>query len=83
MTNDPDANIPVQVSWYNGTEVIKPDGKHVMVDNEQNNITGQVHSILSVNPVNYTDDGEYVCQAFNHYLSFTESRISLTVECKY
>ena len=81
-TNDLDANIPVQISWYNGTELIKPDGKHVMVNNEQNNVTGQVHSVLSLNPVNYTDDGEYVCRAFNHPLSFTENRITLTVECE-
>ena len=82
-TNDPDANIPVQVSWYNGTELIKPDGKHVMVNNKQNNITGQVHSVLSLNPVRYTDDGVYVCGAFNHPLSFVENRITLTVECKF
>ena len=82
-TNDPDANIPVQVSWYNGTELIKPDGKHVMVNNEQNNVTGQVHSMLSFNPVNYTNDGECVCRAFNHPLFFTESRIMLTIECEF
>ena len=82
-SNDVDANIPVQISWYNDTELIKPDGKHVMVNNEQNNITGQVHSVLSLNPVNYTNDGEYVCRAFNHPLSFTESRVTLTVECKF
>ena len=82
-TNDPDANIPVQVSWYNGTELIKPDRKHLIVDNKENNVTGEVHSVLSLNPVNYTDDGEYVCQAFNHPSSFTESRITLTVECKF
>ena len=82
-TNDPDANIPVQVSWYNGTELIKLDGNHVMVGNKQNNVSGQVHSVLSLNPVNYADDGEYVCRAFNHPLSFIESRITLTVECKF
>ena len=81
-TNDADANIPVQISWYNNkTELIKPDGKYVMVNIVQNNATGEVHSILSFNPVNYTNDGEYVCRAFNHPLLFTESRIKLTVEC--
>ena len=82
-TNDADANIPVQISWYNGTELIKSDGKHVMVNNEHNNVTGQVHSVLSLNAINYTDDGEYVCRAFNHPSSFTESRITLTVECEF
>ena len=82
-TNDADANVPAQISWYNGTKLIKPDGKHVMVNSEQNNVTGEVHSVLSLNAVNHTDDGEYVCRAFNHPLSFTESRITLTVECEF
>ena len=82
-TNDADANIPVQISWYNGTELIKPDGKFVTVNSEQNNVTGEVHSVLSLNAVNCTDDGEYVCRAFNHPSSFTESRIILTVECEF
>ena len=32
-THDADANIPVQINWYNSTEfeLIKPDGKCVMV----------------------------------------------------
>ena len=78
-TNDAVANVSVQINWYNGTELIKPDGKYVMVNNVQNNATGQVHSVLSFNPVNYTNDGEYVCRAFNHPLLFTESRIK--TEC--
>lgn len=82
-TNDADANIPVQISWYNGTELIKPDGKLVMVNSERNNVTDQVHSVLSLNAVNHTNDGEYVCRAFNHPASFTESRITLTVECEF
>ena len=81
-TNDEDANIPVQISWYNGTELIKPREQNVVVNNVQNNVTGQVHSMLTLNPVNYTDDGEYVCRAFNHPLSYTESKIELTIECK-
>ena len=81
-TNDEDANIPVQISWYNGTELIKPRDQHVVVNSVQNNATGQVHSVLSIYPVNYTNDGDYVCRAFNHPLSFTESKIKLTIECE-
>ena len=81
-TNDADANIPVQINWYNGTELIKPREQYMMIKNEQSNATGKVHSILTLNPINYTNDGEYVCRAFNHPLSFTESRIKLTIECK-
>ena len=81
-TNDADAIDPVQINWYNGTELIKPDGKHVMVNNVQNNVTDQVHSVLSFGYVNYTNNGDYVCRAFNHPLSFSESSIKLTVECE-
>ena len=81
-TNDEGANIPVQISWYNGTELIKSDRKHVVINNVQNNATGQVQSVLSFNPVNYTNDGDYVCRAFNHPLSFSENKIKLTVECE-
>ena len=82
-TNDADANIPVQISWYNGTELIKPREEYVVVNNVQDNATGQgVHSMLSLNPVNYTNDGKYICRAFNHPLSYAESSIKLTVECE-
>ena len=81
-TNDEDASIPVQISWYNGTELIKPREQHEVVNNVKNNVTGQVHSVLSIYPVNYTNDGDYVCRAFNHPLSFTESKIKLNVECE-
>ena len=81
-TNDADANIPVQINWYNGTEMIKPRKPYVVVKNVQNNATGQIHSVLSFYPVNYTNHGEYVCQVFNHPLSYAESRIKLTVECE-
>ena len=82
-TNDADANVPVQINWYNGTELIKPDEKYVMVNNVQNNATGQVHSVLSFNPINHTNDGEFICRAFNHPSSYTESKIKLTVECEF
>ena len=81
-TNDADANIPVQITWYNGTELIKLHEQHVVVNNVQNNVTGKVHSVLSIYPVNYTNDGDYACRAFNHPLSYTESKIKLTVECE-
>ena len=81
-TNDADANIYVQINWYNGTEMIKPCKPYVVVKNVQNNATGQIHSVLSFYPVNYTNDGEYICRVFNHPLSYAESRIKLTVECE-
>ena len=81
-TNDADANIPIQISWYNGTELIKLREQHVVVNNVQNTAAGQVHSVLSIYPVNYTNDGDYVCRAFNHPISYTEAKSTLTIECK-
>ena len=81
-TNDVDAINPMQVSWYYRAMLIKPDGKYVVINNIRNNATGQIHSVLSFNPVNYTNDGVYTCQAFNQPLSFTENNIKLTVECE-
>ena len=81
-TNDADATDPVQISWYYGTLIIKPDGESMMVNNIRDNTTGQIHSMLSFDSVNYTNDGVYTCQAFNHPLSFTENKIQLTVECE-
>ena len=81
-TNDPDATYPVQVSWYYGESLFKPDGENVMINSERNNATGKINSVLSFNSVNYTNDGVYACQVFNHPLSYAENKIQLTVECK-
>ena len=81
-TNDPDATYPVQVSWYYGESLFKPDGENVMINSERNNATGEIKSVLSFNSVNYTNGGVYACQVFNHPLSYAESKIQLTVECK-
>ena len=81
-TNDVDAVNPVQVSWYYRGMLVKPAGKYVAISDIRNNATGQIHSVLSFNPVNYTNDGEYTCRASNYPLSFTENNIKLTVECE-
>ena len=81
-TNDVDATDPVQVNWYYGKLIIKPDGEYVVINNTRDNATDQIHSVLSFDSVNYTNDGTYTCKAFNHPLSFTENKIQLTVECE-
>ena len=81
-TNDVDAIKPVQVDWYFRKMIVKPDEKHVVINDVRNNSTGQIQSVLSFDPVNYTNDGVYTCRAFNDPLCFTESDIKLTVECK-
>ena len=82
-TNDKDAIDPVQISWYNGTQLLKPDGKYVIIYNQHNTVVDQIHSELVLDSVNITDDGEYICRAFNNPLCYTENKISLTVECEF
>ena len=81
-TNDEDAIDPVQISWYNGTKLLKSDGKHITIYNKHDNFTDKIHSILVLDNVNSTDDGEYVCRAYNNPLCYTENAINLTIECK-
>lgn len=81
-TDDEDSVDPVQISWYNGTQLVKPDGKRVVVYSNYDNITDQMCSILLLDPVSITDDGEYICRAFNYPFCFIENTINLTVECE-
>ena len=82
-TNDRDAIDPVQISWYNGTKLLKSDGKHIIIYNEYYAVTDQIHSILTLDRVNYTNDGKYTCRAYNNPLCYTENKITLTVECEF
>ena len=81
-TNDEDSVDPVQISWYNGTQLLRPDGKRVVVYNKYDNITNQLCSVLLLDPVNHTDDGEYICRAFTYPFCYTENKINITVECE-
>ena len=82
-TNDEDAIKPVQISWYNGTQLLEPDGKHVIIYNEYDNMTDEIHSILILDSINTTDHGQYICRAYNDPLCYTEKKINLTVECEF
>ena len=82
-TNDGDAIDPVQIGWYNGTQLLKSDGKHVTIYNKHDTATDQIHSILVLDSINSTDAGEYICRAFNNPLCYTENKINLTVECEF
>ena len=73
-TNDEDSTDPI--NWYNGTQLLRPDGKHVIIYNEHDNVTNQLHSILVLDSVNHTDDGEYICQAFTYPFCFVENTIN-------
>ena len=82
-TNDRDAIDPVQISWYNDTQLIDPDATHVTIHSEHNNVTDQIYSVLVLDSISITDDGEYICRAFNDPLCYTENMINLTVECEF
>jgi len=83
-TNDEDAIDPVQISWYyNGTKLYNSDGKDLIIYNKYDNVTDQIYSELLLDSVNNTDDGEYICRAFNNPLCYIERKINLTVECEF
>ena len=82
-TNDEDATDPVQISWYNGTQLLKSNGKHVTIYSKLNTATDQIFSILVLDSVNITDAGVYLCKAFNNPLCYTEKQINITVECEF
>ena len=81
--NDGDAIDPVQISWYNGTKLLKSDRNYITIYNRHDNVADKIQSLLILDSVNSIDDGEYICRAFNDPLCYTEIKINLTVECKF
>jgi len=82
-TNDDDAVSPLIIEWFNSEGVrLESEGKHKLVYNTTDPVTGQVQSVLLFDPVNYTDTGEYTCRAFNDDDCYTVNKTNLTVECE-
>jgi len=82
VTNDVDAVGQLRIVWYSSVgNQVKPENGHILVYNRSLSDTGQVEAVLSFDPVDHTDHGEYTCRAFNHPHTFVESKTSLTVEC--
>ena len=80
--NDVYANYSLQINWYKGNKLIMPDRKRILLYNETVKDSRQLKSIITLDPVNPTDDGVYTCRAFNHPDSYTESKTNLIIECK-
>ena len=80
--NDVHANYSLQINWYKKNKLITSDEKHILVHNEAIDDSRQLKSTLILDPVNPTDDGVYMCKAFNHPDLYSELRTNLTVECK-
>ena len=51
--------------------------------NKQDAVTDQIYSVLVLDSINVTDDGEYICRAFNNPLCYIEAKINVTVECEF
>jgi len=83
--NDANALLPVTIAWYSpkGVQLTSDDSQQIEISNEINKASGHIKSILSIYPVNRTDDGVHTCRAFNDKDCYTESKINLTVECEH
>ena len=82
VINDVHANYSIQVNWYKGNKLIKPEGERILLYNESTKDSMQLKSILTLDPVIPNDDGLYTCRAFNHPDLYSESNTNLTIECK-
>ena len=79
VTNDVDSSL--EITWQHNNKSIA-DHDHMMISNTTDGATGQVQSMLYIDPVNRTDKGEYKCSALNHLKCVAEATTNLTVECK-
>ena len=86
-TNDADAVDQITISWFhkNVTKLylIVPDNHRVKIFNKPNSVTMQSHSRLLFHSINRIDEGEYICKASNHKLSFTRSSVKVTIKSMY
>ena len=81
--NDVDVDYPVQIKWYNSKgKQVQIVNKHVLIYNNTNNVTGEIQSVLFIDPVHHTDTGMYTCRAYNHPRCYNEDKVNLTVECE-
>jgi len=79
-TNDADAVESLQIIWYNKDNVTKTGQQHVI--KSKGNITTELQSTISFDPVNRNDEGVYTCRAFNHPQSYIESKTEVNFECE-
>ena len=79
VTNDVDSSL--EITWQHNNRSIA-DHDRMTISNTTDGATGQVQSMLYIDPVNRTDKGEYKCSALNHLKCVAEATTNLTVECK-
>jgi len=85
-TNDDDALDDVKIAWLHKISSFKikevATSQNILIYNKTDSSKSKIHSVLLFDPVNHTDNGEYICRAFNHLQSYTEANISLIIECR-
>ena len=83
VTNDDDAEDPLHIVWHNpdGVKIVS-NTTHFSIRYINHTVSGQLESVLSFYSINRSDDGEYICKAFNHLKSHAKIKTNLTVECK-
>ena len=84
-TNDADAANQVQITWFykNLTSVhpVVPDNSRVNISNHSSS-SRELHSRLSIGPINRNDEGIYVCKASNDPQSSNESGTKVMIKSK-
>ena len=84
-TDDANAVNKTQITWFykNSTSLyqVVSSINHIIY-NVENSTSGQLYSILLFDPVNRTDEGEYICKASNHPQSITELSTEVKIKSK-
>ena len=70
----------MQIVWYNKDNVTISGQQHVI--ESRDNITTELQSTISFDPVNRSDEGVYTCRAFNHPQSYIELKTEVNFECE-
>jgi len=78
--NDEDAVESLQIIWYH-EDLVAIIGQQNVIKS-RGNITTELQSTISFDPVNHSDGGVYTCRAFNHPQSYTELKIKVNFECE-
>ena len=82
-TNDEDAADSLKILWYKTKDRVTITGQQdVIIEKSSTNITTRLRSTISFDPINYNDNGNYTCQAFNHPQLYAEAVTSVIVKCK-
>ena len=63
-TNNEDYTDPFKISWYNGTQLLQPDGKNYLIYRKYDTMNEQIYSKLNLSSVTYYDNAVCICWTF-------------------